>query len=117
MIVFQCRTGGNAFATGPAPPPPPYTAPPPSHKPVSGHNTSGNPRNRSPNLESPPSILKDQNSDKGGLASGVIAGIAIAGILVAAASVFIIIFFVRRSPRRKHVEEEVKIGFPPIGKL
>lgn len=104
------KTGGNAFATGPAPPPPPYTAPPPSHKPVSGHNTSGNPRNSSPNSESPPGILKDQNSDKGGLASGVIAGIAIAGILVAAASVFIIIFFVRRSPRRKHVEEEVKIG-------
>lgn len=104
------KTGGNSFSTGPAPPPPPYHPPPPSHVPVSGHNASRSPQHKSPGSESSPAHSKHQSSDKTGLTTGAIAGIVIAGILAAIATVFGIIFFAWRSPKKRHDEERANGG-------
>lgn len=104
------KTGGNSFSTGPAPPPPPYLPPPPSHIPVSAHNASRSPQHKSPRSESSPAHSKHQSSDKTGLTTGAIAGIVIAGILAAIATIFGIIFFAWRSPKKRHDEERVNGG-------
>lgn len=101
------KTGGNSFSTDPAPPPPPYLPPPPSYIPVSVHNASRSPPHKSPRSQSSPAHSKHQSSDKTGLTSGAIAGIVIAGILAAIATILGIIFFAWRSPKKGHDEERV----------
>lgn len=101
------KTGGNSFSTDPAPPPPPYLPPPPSYIPVSVHNASRSPPHKSPRSQSSPAHSKHQRSDKTGLTSGAIAGIVIAGILAAIATILGIIFFAWRSPKKGHDEERV----------
>lgn len=111
------KTGGNSFSTGPAPPPPPYLPPPPSYIPVSGHNATRSPVHKSPASQNSTAHSKHQSSDKTGLTSGAIAGIVIAGVLAAIATVLGIIFFAWRSPKKGQDEERVNNGNASLSPL
>lgn len=111
------KTGGNSFSTDPAPPPPPYRSPPPSYIPVSGHNTTRSPQHKSPASQNSTAHSNHQSSDKTGLTSGAIAGIVIAGVLAAIATVLGIIFFAWRSPKKGQDEERVNNGNASLSPL
>jgi hypothetical protein len=88
VIVY--RTGGNSWSTGPAPPPPPFTAPPHSRK-----------RGKSPGQHSNGS--DSSNSDgSSGIGAGAIAGIVVSILVVGALVAF---FLIKRKQRKGAMPE------------
>lgn len=85
------RTDGNSWSTGPAPPPPPYTAPP--HSPSNRRKSPGQHSNGS-NNSSP--------SGSSGIGAGAIAGIIISVLVVGAVVAF---FFIKRKQRNGAIPE------------
>jgi len=78
------RTDGNSWSTGPAPPPPPYTAPPP------------------PNRQNSPGQNGDGSGGKSGIGGGGVAGIIVSLLVVGAIVAF---FLIKRRKHKAAMEE------------
>nr|CAB3496869.1 unnamed protein product [Digitaria exilis] len=85
--INNIQTDGNSWSTGPAPPPPPYTAPPrPNRQNGPGQNGDG----------------LSSSGGKSGIGGGGIAGIIISLLVVGAVVAF---FLIKRRKRKASVEE------------
>ena len=82
LLVY--RTDGNSWSTGPAPPPPPYTAPPP------------------PNRQNSPGQNGDGSGGKSGIGGGGVAGIIVSLLVVGAIVAF---FLIKRRKHKAAMEE------------
>ncbi|TVT97844.1 hypothetical protein EJB05_56887 [Eragrostis curvula] len=111
--INSLQTDGNSWSTGPAPPPPPFTAPPHSRK-----------RGKSPGQHSNGS---DSSSSGGssGIGAGAIAGIVVSILVVGAVVAFFLIkrkqrkgavpeHFEQRQPFNSFPSNEVKADMKPI---
>ncbi|KAG2542948.1 hypothetical protein PVAP13_9NG811700 [Panicum virgatum] len=82
--INSIQTDGNSWSTGPAPPPPPYTAPPP------------------PNRQNSPGQNGDGSGGKSGIGGGGVAGIIVSLLVVGAIVAF---FLIKRRKRKAAMEE------------
>ncbi|KAK4485051.1 hypothetical protein RD792_007659 [Penstemon davidsonii] len=97
---------GNAFSNGPAPPPPPFTAPPPSR-----------PGNQAPPSRHTPGSSVTPNSQNGnkksGLSTGPIIGIVLGSLFAVIFLLLVLVFCLRRG-NKKEIVSRPSTGSLPV---